>query len=102
MYSHIAIHTFITTVMKDDALKNLAPLRALYFDVSNIRKSIKNIGFLTLQWRAQSVSQKSWECFTENRFLLLDAKVLLLKISTVAQYWFKLPGIFKTENIPNE
>ena len=48
MYSHIAIHILITTVMKDDALTNLAPLRALYFDVNNIRKSIKNIGFLSL------------------------------------------------------
>ena len=28
--------------MKDDLLKNLALLRALYFDVSNIRKGIKN------------------------------------------------------------
>ena len=48
MYSHVAIHTFIKTVIKDDVLKNLAPPRALYFDVSNIRKSIKNIGFLSL------------------------------------------------------
>ena len=48
MYSHIAIHTFITTVMKDNTLKNLAPLHALYFDVNHIRKSIRNIGFLPL------------------------------------------------------
>ena len=48
MYNHVAIHTFIKTVIKGDALNNLAPPRALYFDVSNIRKSIKNIGFLSL------------------------------------------------------
>ena len=48
MYSHIAIHTFTTTVMKDDALKNLASLQALYFDVKNNRKSIKEVNFLQL------------------------------------------------------
>ena len=46
MYSHIVIHTFTTTVIKNDVLKNLAPLRALYLDVSNIRKSVKNINLL--------------------------------------------------------
>ena len=44
-YSHIVIHTFIAAVMKDDVLKNLAPLRAFYFDVSNIRKSVKKYKF---------------------------------------------------------
>ena len=48
MYSHIVTHMYIITIMKDDALKNLAPLRALHFGVSNIRKSIKNINFLPL------------------------------------------------------
>ena len=42
MYSHIVNHTFIT-IIKDDVLKNLAALRAVYFGVSNIRKSMKNI-----------------------------------------------------------
>ena len=48
MYSYIVIHTLIKTVIKDDVLNNLAPLRALYSDVSNIRKSIKNINLLPL------------------------------------------------------
>ena len=48
MYGDIAIHMFTTVVMEDDALKNLAPLRALCFDVSNNRKFRKNVNFLPL------------------------------------------------------
>ena len=48
IYSDIAIHMFTTTVIETDALKNLAPLCALCFDVSNNRKFRKNVNFLPL------------------------------------------------------
>ena len=55
---HVAIHKFNTIVIKDNTLKNLLALRALYFNVTNNRKIKKNVNFVPLSWRAQSIRQK--------------------------------------------
>ena len=35
-------------------------------------------------------------------YILMQTKVWFLNIPTVTIYWFKLTGIFKTKNIPNQ
>ena len=45
---HVAIHRFNTIVIKDNTLKNLLPFRALYFNVTNNRKTKKNVNFVPL------------------------------------------------------
>ena len=40
---HIAILKFNTIAVNDDTLNNLAPLREFYFNVTNNRKTKKNV-----------------------------------------------------------
>ena len=45
---HVAIRKFNTMVIKENALKNFLPMRALYFNGTNNRKTKKNVNFLPL------------------------------------------------------